>query len=129
MKQDIYKIDNSVERLFKNKHTLFLDQKELKYIKSKLKKNDYNIYYPYKDAERVILYKNTIPSIKLYKITSYNELRHQDILGSLMNLNISPSYIGDIVIDDNNYYFYSLASIDSIILEDFNLIKDKHFVY
>ena len=36
---------------------------------------------------------------------SNDKLRHQDILGAILSMNISPSFLGDIIIDNNNYYF------------------------
>ncbi len=119
MKTDYYKIDNSVERIINNKSTLFLDQKELKTVKSKLKKHLYKEYYPYKDSEKVILYTNILPSVSLFKIYSYEKLRHQDILGSIMALNISSSYLGDIIIDNDLYYFYILSELKDFISNNF----------
>ncbi|MBR1416752.1 MAG: hypothetical protein IJ572_02925 [Bacilli bacterium] len=118
MKRDIYKIDNSIERLLNDKSTLFLDQKELKIIISKLHKKYYNAYYPYKTSEKVILYTKKIPKVTLFKIISNNTLRHQDILGSIMGLNISSSYLGDIIIDNDNYYFYILSELSNYIKEN-----------
>ncbi|MBE6158291.1 MAG: hypothetical protein E7159_00475 [Firmicutes bacterium] len=122
MKKDIYKIDNSIEKLLNNKHTLFLDQKELLDIKSKINKNKYNIYYPNKSSEKVILYKDNIPKISLYKINSYNPLKHQQILGSILSLNISPSYLGDIIKYKDEYYFYILSDLDNLIQEEFKYV-------
>ena len=125
MKKDIYKIDNSIEKLLNNKHTLFLDQKELLDIKSKIKKSKYNIYYPNKSSEKVILYKDNIPSVSLYKINSFNELKHQQILGSLMSLNISSSYLGDIIKYQDNFYFYILSDLDNFINEEFKYVGNN----
>ena len=119
MKTDYYKIDNSIERIINNKSTLFLDQKELKSVKSRLKKQQYKEYYPYKDSEKVILYTDSIPQVVLFKIKSYEKLRHQDILGSILSLNISSSYLGDIIIDDNSYYFYILSELKEFIKNNF----------
>lgn len=121
MKKDIYKIENSIEKLLKDKHTLFLDQRELLQVKSKLTKRDYQIYYPNKSAEKVILYKKNIPKVSLIKINTINKLRHQEILGSIMALNLSSSYLGDIIIDNDNYYFYILDDLKEYILN--NLIS------
>lgn len=121
MKTNYYKIDNTIERIFDNKYTLFLDGKELNEVKSKLKKYDYNIYYPYKDSEKVILYTDEIPSISLIKINSFNKLRHQDILGGLLALNISKDYFGDIIVDNDNYYFYVFSNIKDDVMN--NLIS------
>ena len=53
MKSEIYKINNNVERIKQGRNTLFLDGREFKLVTSKLKKDSYNIYYPYKDSEKV----------------------------------------------------------------------------
>ena len=124
--KDIYKIDNSIEKIKNNKSTLFLDNSEFKKVISKLKKNEYKIYYPYKDSEKVILYTNNIPKISLFKIKSYNKLRHQDILGSILSLNISNNYLGDIIIDDDNYYFYIISDLKDFIKDNLVMIgKNK----
>ena len=68
MKKDIYKIDNSIELLEVGKPTLFLDSKEFNAIKYRIK--NYNIFKPYKDSEKVILYINELPKVTLFKIES-----------------------------------------------------------
>ena len=125
MKQDIYKISNSIDRLLKGKSTLFLDMKEFKFVTSKLKKNNYKIYYPYEESEKVILYTNEIPKISLIKIDSYKPLRHQEILGSILGLNISSSYLGDIIIDGDNYYFYIFDELKEFILNNLIMIGNN----
>ena len=126
MKRDIYKIDNSIEKLLNGKSTYFLDSKEYNEIKFKLKKYDYKIYMPYKTSEKVILYVNEIPSVTLFKINSYEKLRHQDILGTLLGFNISSSYIGDIIIDNDNYYFYILSELKTFIKDNLTMIGNKY---
>ena len=125
MKSNIYKIDNSIERIKSGRATLFLDQKEYNEIIPKLKKVDYNVYYPYCDSEKVILYSKIIPSVSLFKINSYDKLRHQDILGSILALNISSSYLGDIIIDNDNYYFYILDELSDFIKDSLTMIGNK----
>lgn len=126
MKRDIYKIDNSIEKLLNGKHTYFLDEKEYNEIKFKLKKYDYKIYMPYKSSEKVILYVNEEPNVSLFKVNSYEKLRHQDILGTLLGLNISSSYIGDIIIDNDNYYFYILSELKTFIKDNLNMIGKNY---
>lgn len=123
--RDIYKIDNSVEKLICGKNTLFLDANEFKLVTSKLKKKEYKIYYPYKDSEKVILYTSNIPKVSLFKINSYAKLRHQDILGGILSLNISSSYIGDIIIDNDNYYFYIISDLSNFIKDNLNMIGNN----
>lgn len=121
MKQDIYKIDNSIDKLKKGKNTLFLDGKELKLIQSKLRKKEYNIYYPYKTSEKGILYQKKIPLVTLFEIHSYHPLKHQDILGSILHL-ISSNYLGDIIIDEEKYYFYILSELKEYIQNNLTMI-------
>ena len=125
MKTDIYKINNSIDRINSNKSTLFLDRKELNLVKSKLKNKNYNIYYPYIDSEKVIIYTSNIPSVTLFKINSYNEITHPMILGSILGLNISPSYLGDIIVDSNNYYFYVISDLKDYVKENLTFIGNN----
>ena len=125
MKKNIYKIENSIELLKKDKSTLFLDAKEFNEIKYKLKKDSYNVFLCYPDSEKVILYKNVLPSVSLFKINSYKALSHPMILGSILGLNIDPSYLGDIIIDNDNYYFYILSSIKEFIKSNLIMIGNN----
>lgn len=122
----MYFIENNLTRLKKNNNTFFLDPKELKDITSKLKKNEYNIYYPYKDSEKCILYKKTIPKVILYEIKIGIKVRHQDILGTIYSLNLSSGFFGDILIIDNKYYIYVLDSIKPYFEANFLTIKSSH---
>ncbi len=126
MKNDIYKINNIVEKVLSGRATNFLDQREFKLVTSKLKKKNYNIYSPYKTSEKVILYTNELPMVSLYKINTYEKLRHQDILGSILGLNILSSYVGDIIIEGDNYYFYIISDMDSFIKDNLKVIGNKH---
>ena len=125
MKNNIYKIDNSVEKILSGKHTYFLDQMEYKLVISKLKKKNYNVYLPYGESERVILYAESLPEISLFKINCYEKLRHQDIMGSILGLNISPSYIGDIIVDGDDYYFYIISKLDDFIKNNLNAVGNN----
>ena len=125
MRNDIYKINNNIEKLVNEKHTLFLDQNELKQIQNKVGKNKYKVYYPNKLSEKVILYNSQKPDITLFKIITKEKLRHQDILGSLFATNVSSSYIGDIIIDDDNYYFYIFSYLSNYIKDNLNMIGNK----
>lgn len=126
MKNDVYKINNIVEKVLSGRATNFLDQREFKLVTSKLKKKNYNIYSPYKTSEKVILYTNELPIVSLYKINTYEKLRHQDILGSVLGLNILSSYVGDIIIEGDNYYFYIISDMDGFIKDNLNVIGNKH---
>ncbi len=53
-----------------------------------------------------------------------DKLTHRDFLGSLMNLGISRSTLGDIVVADNTGYLFCLETISEYITE--NLTRVKH---
>ena len=101
----MYLVEKNINRLDKLGSTYFLDPNEVKKVKSKLNKNMYKDYKPYIDSERVILYKDE-PNILLYEIKCKNKLKHQDIMGALLNLNLDKSLFGDILIINDRYYFY-----------------------
>lgn len=128
MKFDIYKINNAVEKIKSGNNTLFLDQREYKLVISKLKKHEYKVYYPYKDSEKVMLYTEKVPIIKLFKINTAEKIRHQDILGSLFALNIDSSFVGDIVLYNGDYYVYIENNLSTYIKDNLNIIGNKKVV-
>ena len=123
---EIYFINNMTERILSGKYTNFLDSRKQELIKSKLPKNSYKVFKPYKDSEKVIFYSNNRPKIFLYKIICDEKLFHKDILGSLFSLNIDESLFGDIIVFDDNYYIYLMPSIKEYVLS--SLIKIKHSI-
>lgn len=125
MKTDYYKINNAVEKIKNGKCTNFLDMRELRLVTAKLRKNEYNIFYPYKDSEKVILYTNYLPRIKLLLINSDFDLRHQEILGSLFGLNIDGSCFGDIVLYEERYYVFVIFSMASYIINNLVMVGNK----
>lgn len=123
MKTDIYKINNAVEKIASGKNTQFLDGRELKLVTSKLKKDEYNVYYPYKDSEKVMLYTGKVPIVKLFKINTVEKLRHQDILGSLFALNIDSSCFGDIVLYNEDYYVFIIEEMSLYVKDNLKKIS------
>ena len=59
------------------------------------------------------------------KLSLKNTLKHQNILGSILSLNINSSYLGDIIIDNDNYYFYILSELKEYIKS--NLINISNY--
>lgn len=125
MKLDVYKINNAVEKIKTGKNTQFLDGRELKIVTGKLKKNEYNVYYPYKDSEKVMLYTGKVPKVKLFKIYTVENIRHQDILGSLFALNIDSSYFGDIVFYNDYYYVFVSDDLALYIKDNLKMVGNK----
>lgn len=117
-----YSIKRFLDKLKRGEFTGFLDPLEYKLIVSKLKKDEYSIYNVYPDADRKILYVDVFPKVVLFKINTKEKLRHQDIMGSLYSLNLDKNVFGDIVIDNDNYYFYVLETMASYIKDNVFMI-------
>ncbi len=121
----MYFVEKNLTRLRHGQHTFFLDPKELNEVKSKLRKNEYSIYYPYKDSEKNIIYNGNIPNVLLYEIVCNVELRHQDILGSIYSLNISGELFGDVLIIDGHYYVYVLDIVRNYFEANFLMVRNS----
>ena len=119
----MYLIEKSINKLYQDGYTFFLNPKELKDVTNHLKKNDYTIYKPYEDAEKCLLYQE-LPELILYEIDSPIPLRHQDILGTLFSLQIDEHLFGDIIIWNNHYYFYTFKYMNTYF--EMELIKIRN---
>ena len=120
----IYTVEKIVEKVLYSNSTNFVEIKYLNRVKKELKNVKYNIYEPFVGATKIILY-NKMPNIKIYEIISSNDLRHQDILGTLYSLNISDEMFGDVVIWNNRYFIIILSSIDNYINSNLTSIKNS----
>lgn len=120
----IYTVEKIVEKVLYSNSINFVEIKYLNRVKKELKNVKYNIYEPFVGATKVILY-NKMPNIKIYEIISSNDLRHQDILGTLYSLNISDEMFGDVVIWNNRYFIIILSSIDNYIKSNLTSIKNS----
>lgn len=121
-KKDYYIIEKNINKIYRGEATNFLDPTTLKNVINKLKGINYNVYYPYKDSDKTIIYTNTLPEISLLEIISYDKLTHREIMGSLFGLNIDSELFGDIIITNNHYYIMIIKSIYELIINNFNMI-------
>ena len=106
-----YNIEKIIDSLYNKGYSNFLSSKELALVKGKLIEKEYNIYNLYNESNKVILYKKNIPKIKLFKIESKIELRHQDVLGTIFSLGIKEDTFGDIVKYDDSFYIFLLPHL------------------
>ena len=120
----IYTVEKIVEKVLYSNSTNFVEIKYLNRVKKELKNVKYNIYEPFSGATKIILY-NKMPNIKIYEIISSNDLRHQDILGTLYSLNISDEMFGDVVIWNNRYFIIILSCIDNYIKSNLISIRNS----
>lgn len=125
MKSNNYNIEKIIDSLYNKGYTNFLTGKDLMQIKSKLSKNEFKIYEPYEDCSKVILYKKTIPDIKLYKIVSKVELRHQDILGTIFSLGLKEDTFGDITKYQDSFYIFLLPHLIDYFKYNLTEIKNN----
>lgn len=117
----MYKIEKNYNRLKNEGYTFFLNINEVNELKMKLRKNEYNVYSPTKDSEKVIIY-NKKPKVSLYEIKTNNTLTHQMIMGSLYSLDIDESMFGDIIITNNHYYVFIINLIENYFISSFNKV-------
>lgn len=118
-----------IEKLNRNKTSNFLDNNQLYEVTSNLNKFKikYNIYRPYKESDRNIIYKEELPNISILKIITNTVLKHQDILGFLYNFQIDMSLIGDIIITDN-YYIICKKEISDYLIYNIDRIKNANVI-
>ncbi len=122
---DMYEIKKNVDKIRRGGYTFFLMPNVCKLVSYKLNKSDYKLYYPYPDSDKVIMYTDDIPKVRLYEIDSYYPLSHREILGSLFGLNISSEVFGDVIVDSDKYYFYVMDEIADLIEKDFCFVGNK----
>ncbi len=125
MKSNNYNIEKIIDSLYNKGYTNFLTQKDLMLVKGKLNKNEYKIYEPFSECSKVILYKKTIPDIKLYKIESEVSLRHQDILGTIFSLGLKEDTFGDITKYQDSFYIFLLPHLVDYFKYNLTSIKNN----
>lgn len=125
MKSNNYNIEKIIDSLYNKGYTNFLSMKELSQIKNKLPKTEYKVYSLYEDSSKYILYKKDIPDIKLYKIVSKVELRHQDILGTIFSLGLKEDTFGDITKYQDSFYIFLLPHLVDYFKYNLTEIKNN----
>ena len=126
-KKDYYNIKKNLDKVLMDRHTNFLDVGMLKKVEEKLKGIKYNIFYPYNECEKVIIYTSNLPKVSLLEIISDDKLTHRQILGSLFALNIDSGLFGDIIIFNDHYYVLIMDNIYDFIINEFNMVG-PHFI-
>lgn len=125
-KKDYYIIEKNLNKIYRNEPNNFIDPGTYKKIITKLKGINYHTYYPYQDSDKVIIYTNELPKIKLIEIISYDKLTHREIMGSLFGLSIDSELFGDIIITNNHYYIMVIESIYNLIINELNMIGNHN---
>ena len=126
-KKDYYIVEKNTNKIYHDEHTNFLDILTLNKVRYKLKNINYNIFIPYPDSEKNIIYTNNKPKIRLLELITNEKLTHREILGSLFGLNIDDSTFGDIIITNNYYYIIILDSIYHLIMNEYHMVA-SHYI-
>ncbi len=106
-------LQNSIEKIENEKSSFFLDPKEKEFVIARLRKKHipYQIYSPYEEAEKVLLYNGDFPEIELLELVSKKLLEHRAILGTLFAHQILPHFYSDIMITDTTHYLVALKPV------------------
>lgn len=126
MKINSYEIEKNVQKIKRGSNTGFIGLNILNDACRHLKKDDYLVYRPFLDCEKVILYVGEEPNVRLFRIDSYEKITHQAIMGSLFGLNISNETFGDIVLYDGKFYVYLLDSISDLVVNELGMIGSNY---
>lgn len=116
-----------------NTYSDFLNIDEISTLKSIKPKSNYMLYGGYELADRCIacfgdnfeLDDFPIICIAITPVQQKfaDKLSHRDFLGAIMNLGISRSTIGDIIIENNVGYLFCLSNMAEYIVDSLNRIK------
>ena len=125
-KKDYYIIEKNVNKIIRGEYTNFLDYNTFNNVINKIKGYNYQVYYPYKESEKLIIYTKEIPKVRLLEIISYEKLTHKSIMGSLYGLNIDSETFGDIIITNNHYYIMVIDQIYNLVIQEYNMVGNNH---
>ncbi|QVK16803.1 hypothetical protein KHQ81_07720 [Mycoplasmatota bacterium] len=131
-------IIEQIEKVEKNGRiilTKFLSLREQEIITDTTKFHRIKVLFEggYENAERkrCFLYPDTVTFKSNFNITCfkieynkrYLKINHQNVLGTLMSLQIDRALFGDIVFSEEECYFFISSDIEPVILLEFNTIN------
>lgn len=137
-KSDKMIISNLVDKyyLYEKKkipsYSNFLDLRVLSLFESRVKNEDisYKIIEKIPDSEKKIIWfgpsEDGDDSVTLYHGVCQYPVRHQDVLGCLFKIGLNTNTIGDIVVENNEFYFTNLTRLNSFVEDNLvNIGKQK----
>lgn len=132
-KEDKIKISNLLDKYFlyeKKKipsYSNFLNLRELALWESRVKNKNivYKVVEKIPDCEKKVLWFGPLSEgddvVTIYRGKCQTTIKHQEVLGSLFAIGLNSNTIGDIVVEDDYFYFTNLTKLNSFVEE--NLIK------
>jgi len=118
----------SYQRNDKESYSNFLNERELKIVTNYLNhlKIPYSIYKPYDFLEKTIIYfGNYYDYVTIYKVKIKNNIKHPDILGSLFSIGLNENTIGDILVDEDCFYYTNLTRFNNFLEDNLYMIKNE----
>ena len=106
----------------------FLNSYQLSIVERflKNKKINYSIYSEYSFLEKTIIYFGDYDNfITKYKVNFSDSITHQQILGTLFSLGLKEDVIGDIIVEDGYFYYFSLTRLNNFLEDNFNMINNQ----
>lgn len=107
----------------------FLTDNEIELFNNRIKKYDidYHIIEKIKDSDKKIIGFGNLEILKNY-ITIYHgisnkKIEHKDILGTLFSIGLTHYTIGDIYIDNNEFYLTNLTRLNRFLEDNFTEVK------
>lgn len=118
----------SYQKTNKESYSNFLNERELKIVTNYLNhlKIPYSIYKPYDFLKKTIIYFGSYNNyITIYKVKTKTDIKHPDILGSLFSIGLNEHTIGDILVDENCFYYTNLTRLNSFLEDNLSMIKTE----
>lgn len=136
-KEDKIKISNLLDKyfLYKKKnitsYSNFLNLRELILWENRVKKKNitYKVVSKIPDCDKKVLWFGPLSEgsdvITIYRGKCQIPVKHQEVLGSLFAIGLNTSTIGDIIIEEDHFYFTNLTKLNTFVEENLIAIGNK----
>lgn len=133
----LHKIENWMQRAdnYEDVVTPFLNPYQIDVVKHFCKANDLYVfpfsYIEGSERKKIIISKNDIKpegdeyNITLYKCTYKNDwfkIKHRDVMGAVLSTGIKNDVLGEIVVDENEFYIEISQNMEQYIQNNMQLI-------
>lgn len=111
--KELFFLLHAKEQLEKGFATSFLNPREAKLLKAKLKQIPYHCYVPFEGSNYCCFYQEELPQITCFEILG-GPCTHSEIMGSFFKFSLDRHLLGDIMVADQTYFLVS-SSIASFL--------------
>ena len=112
----------------------FLDLRVLSLFENRVKNKNisYEIIEKIPNSEKKVIWFGPLDKenevMTIYHGICQNAVRHQDVLGSLFSIGLNNNTIGDIVVEDNSFYFTNLTKLNSFVEDNLTKIGNQQVI-